>query len=165
MKVTKLGFSFKYHGDEILRYWPWVKRSSSTVYRSELYSRDFNSFNEYWRMVGEETSIIKSIFGQNKIGGFNFKEVLGFWSSKLWVGEYIVVLMSVNPAMKGPSFWSRLTAKQRDSLLQDVVVLRCNDRKEMESLIDSIDVSFAEAYGILSGKVILTNDLVLKDSV
>lgn len=158
MKLNVLGIVFKYHGDEILRYWPWSKRDSKSSYHSTLYSRDFNSFNEYWRMVGEETSLVKSSFGKGNLLGFDLIDVLKFWSARMWVGEPIVVLMAVDPSLKGPSFWARLTSAQRENLLKDIVVLKCTDKSEMKTLVDSIDPSFAEATGLLNGRVILTND-------
>lgn len=159
MKFHQLGISFKYHGDEITRYWPWIKKSLKSTYHSALFSRDFNSFNEYWRLVGEETTLIKLTTSVGKMQGFSLSRVAAEWASRIWVNEYLVIMCDVDPGSKGPSFWFRLSPTQRTSLLEDVVVLRCKDETEMETLIDSISPSFSTAYGCLNGQVLCDNQI------
>lgn len=158
MKLTSLGYIFRYHGDEITRYWPWKKAASNSVYYSALLSRDFNSFPEYWMAVGEDTAMIKLSTGVGRMYGFDLKDIVGNWSARIWLNEYIVFLNIHDPAEKGPDFWSRLSTKQCESLQKDCVILKCNDRSEMVTLVDSVDYNFAEATGYLNGEVLLTNE-------
>ena len=155
MKVSKEGFSFKYHGDVVLRYWPWIY--SKYKYRSQLLSRDFNSFPEYWMAVGEESTLIKTTHSTGKLSGFDIKEVLGQWSARLYPAEYIVILFDINHGAKGPSFWSRLTVKQKSTLLKDYVVLRCKDKNGASALIESIAPQFASAFVFLNGEELGSN--------
>ena len=119
---------------------------------------DFNSFSEYWKAVGEDAAIVKLSTGVGRMYGFDLKEIIGEWSARLWVNEYIVFMDIHDPSRKGPDFWSRLNAKQREGLRKDCVILKCSDRSEMVNLIDSIDYNFAEATGYLNGEVLLTNE-------
>lgn len=158
MKLSRQGYSYKYHGDEVLKYWPWVRKNSFAKYYSSLLSRDFNSFPEYWKIIGEETALVKlTTSSTSKMSGFSLSEVIELWSARLWVNEFIVVLTDINPGAKGPGFWSRLTRDQRTSLGEDVVVLRCKDRSELTHLVDSTDPTFACAMGLLNGTTLCTN--------
>lgn len=158
MKLNCLGVVFKYHGDEITRYWPWVKKRLQSTYHSSLLYRDFNSFKEYWKIVGEDTQITKVSTSSDKMIGFSFRETLAHWSAKMFPNEHLVILIEPDPRRKGPAFWSRLSPTQRIHMMNDVVVLRCKDETEMNSLLWSIDPQFSDAMAILNGDVINSND-------
>ncbi len=168
MKFNKHGYLFRFHGDEILRYWPWATESAETAaateerkkrvgsYRSSIYERDFNSFSEYWMMVGEERALIKAAT-TGKVIGFNNSEVIGKWSSQIWVNEIVVILTDINFAGKERTFWNTLTAHQRTQFIKDVVVLKCRDKNEASELVTSISPDFATATTYLNGKVLFNN--------
>jgi len=159
MKLNRLGYSYKYHGDEIIRYWPWVSKEKRGKYHSTLFSRDFNSFPAYWKMVGEDEALIKaSVSAGDKLYGFSVLDLIQYWSARLWMNQYVVILLDVNLGSKGPEFWSRLTRDQKESLNNDIVVLRCKDKTELLHLTDSIDPSFATAYGLLNGTLLVSNE-------
>lgn len=154
ISLTKSGLVFKYHGDKITKYWPWVKRG---YYYSELFSEDFNNFRDYWRMVGVESELIRAVHSVGRMSGFGPQEVTGQWSARLYPGEYVVILEDIDLISKGPRFWSRLTSKQKDTLRKGVVVFCCKDRNEAADLVDSIDTNFANAYAFLNGELLYTN--------
>jgi hypothetical protein len=158
MKLNSLGIVFKYHGDEVTRYWPWVKKSFNSTYHSSLLSRDFNSFNEYWKIIGEEETLTKVSTSYGRLHGFAFREIVAHWASGLWVNEYVVILLEPDPTAKGPAFWSRLNSTQRDHLMNDVVVLRCKDLNEATTLLESISTKFSDAFILFNGEVINSND-------
>lgn len=159
MKLNRLGYSYKYHGDEITRYWPWVSEENKGKYHSSLFSRDFNSFPEYWKFVGEEESLVKTSTSKDgRMYGFSMLEVIQYWSSRLWLNQYIVALVDVDPASKGSDFWNRLTRDQKENLNQEIVILKCKDRTELMNLTDSIDPSFATSYGLLNGNLLVSNE-------
>ena len=157
---NSLGVNFKYHGDVITWMWPWARTPIGNPYHSSLLNRDFNSFSEYWVSQGEERAFLKLSGEGGKLYGFDLiEQVIPFWSSRIWPNEYLVCLTDVNPKSKGPKFWALLDSKKRSSLLKDVVVLRCKDLTEMEVLLDSIDISFAKAFGVLNGAILECNDM------
>lgn len=158
MKFSRLGVTFKYYGDQITWHWPWVRKHLLTYY-STIYTRDFNSFNEYWEMVGQEAALLKSAHQTGRMYGFDLMAVICRWSARLWPGEFLVVMKEVEVGRKGPAFWSRLSTKQREALTEDIVILRCDSKSEVYELIDSIEPSFASAYGVLNGQIIISNDI------
>lgn len=158
--ITKKGVVFKYHGDHLLKYWFWVKRG---YFNSRLLSQDFSSLREYWEAVGKDTALVRASRTAGNMIGFSYLEMAKQWSVRMFKNEYILVLMDVHPSMKGPAFWSRLTSKQKNTLLEDVVFLPCKDKTELTNLFMSIDPGFADAYGVLNGSVILDSNRSYKD--
>lgn len=155
MKVfDRSGVFFKFHGDIIKWRWPWARNLFSATYHSSLLNRDFNSFKEYWVSCGEDRALIKFSSGTGKLHGFELtEEILPQWSARLWPNEFIVCMFNVNPMAKGPKFWSMLDKFKRSELLKDVVILRCKDKTEMETLLDAIDVNFASAISLFNGQL------------
>ena len=151
----KSGVFFKYQGDVLKWKWPWARKLHGYPYHSFVLNRDFNSFREYWAMQGADGAMIKLSGGSGRIHGFDLVEdVLPRWSARLWPNEYLVCLTNVNPKAKGPKFWAMIDQAKRTELLQDVVILCCKDKTEMENLLNSIDRSFAVAFGMLNGEII-----------
>lgn len=110
-------------------------------------------------MVGEDEALVKaSGSAGGKLYGFSVLDLIQYWSSRLWMNQYVVVLLDVDLGAKGPEFWSRLTKDQKTSLSNDVVVLRCKDKTELMHLTDSIDPTFALAYGLLNGTLLVSNE-------
>jgi hypothetical protein len=159
MKVFgRSGISFKYHGDVLLWKWPWARGLYGAPYHSSFLTKDFNNFNEYWILFGEDRAFIKIGGGKGKIHGFDLtEEVIPQWSSRVWPNEYIVCLFNIDPSAKGPKFWSIIDKEKRIELLKDVVVLRCKDKTEMNNLLDSIDKNFASAIGVFNGSLVGSN--------
>lgn len=155
MRFTRDGYVYKYYGDEITRFWPWSYHEAK--YYSTLLTRDFNSFNEYWKMVGEESALIKLSSGEGLLYGFDYEDVLCQWSSRLFVNEHIVILTDINYGAKGSEFWNRLSKKQNIHFHKDIVILKCNDYSEMERVVGFVDEEFAMAWGVLNGEILMDN--------
>ena len=160
MKIlSSRGVSFKYHGDEILFYWPWA-RPGKSKYHSSLFSEDFNDFCEYWENVGSRNYVLgkrRQNSSETKITGFSFKEVVEVWSSRLFINEYIIVLDSPSLSYIKPLSLLTMPSSRLAELTKDIVVLRCKDKPEAYSVLDSIGSDFCNAYLILNGKTLATN--------
>jgi hypothetical protein len=158
MKLSYIGVSFKYHGDELTWYWPWVGKTFKATYFSSLFSRDFNSLKDYWKAVGKEEALSRLTTCDGKVYGASYKEVIAEWSKRIWPGEFLVAMLEPDYSMKGPAFMARLTSQQRHRMMQDVVILRAKDKTEAEHLLESIDITMSEAYLVHNGNVLLSNN-------
>lgn len=154
MRFSKTGVTFKYHGDQLTWRWPW-SRNGMERYYSTIYTQDFNSLSEYWKHVGVvEEALVKS---SGKLEAYSELEVLSVWVRRLYPTSHVVVLTNLDASAKGISFWSRLPKDQVEHLLKDVIVLRCKDKTEVFRLVDSVEATFADAFGFSFGQLIETN--------
>lgn len=156
-KFTREGIIFTYHGDQVLRRWPWGTKGVP-VYSSHLYDRDFNSFREYWMMIGRQEGLVQASSHTGKFRGYHFVDVLGDWLRHRYGGEYVVVLSNIDYSRRGPDFWSKLPREHIDALSKDVVVLRCQDRTQVSHIVRSVDSGFAVAEGFFNGDIIYSNE-------
>lgn len=156
MRVLKQGLEYSFHGDTLLRRWPWAKDAKSLgKYKSNLYDRDFNSLSDYWTHVGAlEEKLAEPV---EKVTSFSWETVLEIWVNATFPGSDVVILKDIRYEAKGLSFWARLPVERIAHLTSDVVVLRCKDRQEVTDLLCNIDTSFADAYGFSGGKYTWSN--------
>lgn len=109
-------------------------------------------------MFGQDRALLQASTGDGKVHGFDLiRELLPEWSARIWPNEFLVCLCHIDPAARSQRFWSMLKKEQITEMLKDVVVLRCKDLTEMETLIESIDRNFADAVGVCNGRLLLTN--------
>jgi hypothetical protein len=85
--------------------------------------------------------------------------VLPQWTARTWPNEHVICLVDVDLVAKGPKFWAMLNPAQRLELYKDVVVLRCKDKTEMQTLVESISSNFAKAFALFNGEMLATNYL------
>lgn len=154
IRFTREGLVFYYHGDRILRRWPWLHKRVGK-FRSSHYSRDFDDFDGYVQYV--EMTDPMSVRYTDKLQGYSWRELLTDWVKILYPNENVVVLVNVNASAKGVAFWSRLPKTKVEKLLNDVVVLRCKSPKEVELLVESVTPEFADAYGFSASGVFISN--------
>lgn len=154
MHFTRHGLVFRYHGDTILRRWPWVRKGISK-FHSSLYTRDFNDFHDYWKHIGLAESVV--VRSPGRLQGYSWLEILTLWVRTLYPADHVVILTNVNASAKGVAFWSRLPKSKVENLLQDVVVLRCNDRAELFQLVEAVTSNFADSYGFSAGQFVISN--------
>lgn len=159
MKLSKAGITFEYHGDQITWNWPWNRGVARYwKYHSALFSQDFNNFREYWKRIGEDSTMLAVRNQGGKVFGFSIEELIKCWSKHNWQNQYIVVLTDVDQNAKGADFWSKLPQARRLTFVEEVVVLKCEDRSKVISLLECIEPSFASATGLVNGCVIGYND-------
>lgn len=161
MKIfNSSGVFFKYHGDVVQWMWPWARNKYSAPYHSSFLTRDFNNFRDYWLLYGEDRALVKLSNGDGRLHGFDLMlEIIPQWLSRIWPNEFVICLSNVNTEVKGPKFWSMLREDQRYEFLKDIVILRCKDNSEMETLLESIDIGFASAIGVFNGEILGSNYL------
>lgn len=155
IRLEKEGIVFSYHGDVLTWKWPWLPREN-TKFSSAQYKFSCNSLVDYWKQLGvisyKETSSI------SKVAGLSMHDVISQWvKTNLRFGFY-VVLHDINPRVKPMDFWDRVPEKDRVEFAKDVVILRCKDLKEVESLCDSVSTDFAAAEGIVYGEIVYWNE-------
>ncbi|MNK09965.1 hypothetical protein D3C87_279750 [compost metagenome] len=150
MKLTRQGVEYTYHGDTLTYFWPWKARNGK--FYSAEYSTYFSSFRDYWKHVGMNLpSIVRS---REKLVGYSFEEITAQWVRCKFPFEAIVVLFNIELSAKSLAFWAKVPKEKMEYMSKDVVILRCNDKTEVTRLIESIDPSFADAFGYCEGNLI-----------
>jgi hypothetical protein len=152
LKFSVTGVKFSYAGDTIFFRWSTKKGQR---WWSENYLHGFDSLREYWKYVGSAEKDI--IYPGSRFQGYSYLELLTQWVGYTYGSLNIVVLKDLNPQAKGLSFWARIPREKATELLNDVVVLHCSDKAEVNRLVDSIGEEFADAYGFSNGRLINFN--------
>jgi hypothetical protein len=153
MKINSSGIWFKYHGDEMLWVWPW-KRQNGHKYISVLFEGGFKDLNDYWYFCGGYSEACR----KHKIVGFNEDQVFLEWAEITFRHNIVIILRNVNVIMKSTVFWKSIDVLNRKELLKEIPVLFFHNKKEAEDVIKSVDPEFGEAYLIVRGELIYTNN-------
>lgn len=152
MRISKKGITFNYNNDEITWVWWWAR--IAYPFYSMIYDLKFFSFKEYWQHIGR----MDKPLGLAKIKGYSLQSLVYSWAKlNCRVGHY-VLLFDINVEAKPASFWRSIPDRDKKELLEDLVVLKCKDEAEIESLCNSISRDFATAIGIQDGYVVYWNE-------
>jgi hypothetical protein len=153
MKITRKGIRFKYHGDELLRHWPWSKECR---YESALFPHiPFDTLNDYWFYCGAYNEACR----KKKVIGYTERDILIQWAAHNFRHDVVIILRNVNVIMKNTIFWKSIDSTNRKELLKEVPVLFFKDLTEAWHVFESIDPEFSEAYYFANGKLIGCNTL------
>jgi hypothetical protein len=156
MRFTLKGIEFTRHAGWLLWRWPWSRKNEEKgKYWSYLYSRDFNSLSEHDTFV-ENIPEHYPVPALPKISGFSLESIISDWVSIAYSSYCIVVLTNIRFDAKGLSYWARIPQERINVIKSDIVMLSCSI-DEVSELVDSIDPSFAEAYGFIYGEIKATN--------
>lgn len=156
--ISWSGFWFKYYGDELIYLWPWIREANKRhlKYRSLHLDGYYTSLNEYLISIGKnEASTSNKI---NNIKSYYWDtNILPSWiKDKLRSGIY-VVLTNINAGGKPSSFWDAIPADRKIHFAKDVVVLHCKTMREMHTICNTIEESFANAVGVRDGNIVYWN--------
>lgn len=150
MKLTMQGVEYNYHGDKILRFWPW-KVKDGKFYSNE-YSIYFSSLREYWKFIGRSHS--GKFEAKDKVDGFSYEEIIAEWVRFKFPFDAIIVLTNIELSGNALSFWKNIPEHRFKYMTKDVVVLICDGKSELLKLIDSIPVELAQAVACYEGTLI-----------
>lgn len=149
LALSKHGVKFPYGIDTIIFRW---RKVDNQRWWSENFLRGFTSLREYWRYVGATERELT--YPGTRFQGYSYMEMLTQWVNYTYGKLNIVVLKDINHEAKGLSFWARLPKEKAAELLNDIVVLHCSDKAEVNRIVDSIGPDFADAYGFSNGRLI-----------
>ncbi|HXP52320.1 MAG TPA: hypothetical protein VN922_20365, partial [Bacteroidia bacterium] len=61
-------------------------------------------------------------------------ELLTQWVGHVYGSLNVVVIKDINPGARGLSFWARIPQEKASELLNDIVVLHCSDKAEVNRI-------------------------------
>lgn len=93
----------------------------------------------------------------DKVDSISYDNLLRYWINNVLVDDFYVILSDINVSKKSTDFWLRIPKYSAIKFNEDVVVLRCKDKKEAIRLCESIDEHFAKAYLVDHGIIIYDN--------
>lgn len=93
----------------------------------------------------------------SKLYGMSYPALIADWVYKSFKLQHIIVLTNVNVEAKNIQFWAKVPTTSMAWFLEDVVILRCQDRSEVIRLVENIPSEFADAQGYSAGLLITTN--------
>ena len=150
--LNRRGIWFPFEGDRICRSWFWKR--DTNVYYSEKFNRSFYSLADYLKYIGS----LGPTMGSSSMSGLNYGDILPEWVSYKFPKEIIVVLTDINTGKKTLDFWNKVPHPNREVFGKDIVILYCKDLGQLKRIIDSIDISFADAYGFKNGELVYWNE-------
>jgi hypothetical protein len=158
MKITKLGIHFtQKNGDVLVRIWPWARDTSGLYkYYSIVHDRYFTSKRGYKEFL----STTEMVHRAPKVKGYLFEDLLLAWVKINFSGQRVVVLTDIDVNAKSASFWDKVPHYNRQAFQDDIVVLHCDTDDNLLDLTDSIDNSFAVAYGFKNGNLVTWNNIL-----
>jgi hypothetical protein len=89
--------------------------------------------------------------------GFNYLDIISQWIKIRFSNEVVVVLTNINADKKPSSFWSNIPYTKKVVFTTDVVVLICKDVGQAKSIVDSVNLDFAEATCYRDGQLTYWN--------
>lgn len=160
-KFKREGVTWKYHGDLLLYRWPWLRGRSNgypSKFKSISFKQDFNSFKDYWYLRGKFSE--KPYTVSNRAQGFSMEALLERWIScdVEFYDKILVVLSDIEVSSRSIDFWKSLGPKEANLFTRDLVILVCKDLDQGFKLVESISKSFANAWLINNGQVLIDND-------
>jgi hypothetical protein len=150
MRLNKKGLWFTYMGDKICFMWFW--NSLPNTYYSEKLHCTFSSIKEYKKYMGSAVGM-----KERNIFGISYKNLISSWVRINFDGEYILVLTDIDLSKKPSLFWENIPYIRKMAFTEEVVILKCKDSSQMQNIVDSIESSFATAWGYRNGILVSTN--------
>lgn len=156
IRLGKLGISFDYHGDKLTWIWPWAVVAMSSKYYSDNYKFYTDSIKGYWvylvqRSIEEHTT-------PAKVKGYYWPEIMTEWVAHNLRFGFYVVLHDIDLQNKSNVFWNKIPDAEKIELRKDIVVLRCQDMKEVIHICNSMSSDFATVEGVGHGKILYWNE-------
>lgn len=96
-------------------------------------------------------------FGNTKLQGISYYEIIDQWVNCFFKNQYVIILTNVRVETKNIAFWAKLPNNYKIQFVEDVIILRCKDKSEIEMLVRNIEEEFAEAIGYANGTRCITN--------
>jgi hypothetical protein len=166
MKFTSRGIERQLDDDLIIWLWPWVRHEP----KAKIYSQNnlcfFENMKQYWLFVGSlsyPSSDGRIALTRNeRLQGYTWIDILSTWIHFRYPNESVLVLTNIDVGAKGMSFWLRLPKDKIESLMNDVVVLRCDSASDLKAAIEAVADKFADAYGFIDGRLVHTNTDLFK---
>ncbi len=90
----------------------------------------------------------------DKITGVDIRDLIFSWVNLHAMEGFYLALYDINVENKSANFWLNLPGPKKMILLNEVVVLRCKDKREVRTLQESIDPDFAKTMCFYNGCVI-----------
>jgi hypothetical protein len=95
---------------------------------------------------------------ERNVIGISYQDIVQAWVEDNFKGEYVIVLTEIDLTKKPSVFWENIPYIKKIAFNNEVVVLRCKDKGQMDRIIDSIEPGFAIAWGFKGGQLVDFND-------
>lgn len=153
MKFSRAGITRNFYNDSFTWHWPFQRKNGK--YFSATYGLYFNSVKDYWQHVGSVSQ--KMLQDNAKLDSYSLEEVLSKWAISLYSTSAFIILYNLNVSAKDIAFWARIPHSTLQHLSHDVVIMRCSDKREVYSLLESTPTEFANAIGFCNGLRLSSN--------
>lgn len=178
-------FTFKYHGDRVVCYpkryfsllflrltW-FISRSSTdklfndkfaSPFFSQAYGEYFNHFSGYWQMVGKKNALLEVLQRRKSLSviGFSLKETLCKFTRSEYPNTPVVVFFDVS-AEGIARLLQRLPGSKISTFMEEVICIQCKTREEAKKIVQAAPSSVGEAFAVLDGVEIGSNDRVSEE--
>jgi len=151
MQITKQGLWFNHMGDKICLMWFWNPLPNR--YFSKKLHCTFSSMKEYKKYMGSPVGV-----KERNVIGFNYMDLVRTYIGLNFSGEYVIVLTDIDLSKRPSVFWENIPYIKKMAFTNEVVVMRCKDAGQMDTIMVSIEPTFAVAWGFKDGELVSSND-------